>query len=88
MKLIMYSSIATAKPHATGMPSGLSSIVSECRQNNPVYDISGALYYSHGRYLQIIEGESVKIDDLMDNILKDQRHEQCLIQVDTKIKKT
>jgi len=68
------------------VPNGLSSIVKECEANNPVHKVSGALYYSHGRYLQIIEGESRTIDRLMSNILKDTRHQDCLIQMDVQIK--
>jgi len=81
LKLVMYTSIAT------GGSSGLSSIVSECRKNNPVHNISGALYFSHRRFLQIIEGRAERIDTLMSNILKDSRHEQCLIQLDIEIKR-
>jgi len=86
MKIIMYTSVATEQPRGLGMPSGLSSVVIECRKNNPVYDISGALYHRLGRYLQIIEGESTNIDRLMTNILTDPRHEQCQIQLETTIK--
>jgi len=87
MKLVMYASVAAFHSNSAGTPLGLSSIVSECQKNNPRNAISGALYFSHGRYLQIIEGESVKIDQLMNNILNDKRHEQCLIQFETKIKR-
>jgi len=82
----MYSSTAVVKPGSAGMPAGLSSLVEHCKKQNRIHDVSGALYYSHGRYLQIIEGEDKVVDRLMVNILKDSRHEDCLIQIDTKIK--
>jgi len=76
MKLVMYTSIATTRT-STSVATGLCPIVKVCRKNNPVYGITGALYYRYGRYLQIIEGESKKIDNLMANILKDTRHKDC-----------
>jgi len=87
MKLIMYASTAVIEPNVTGTPTGLSSIVSECRKNNPIYEITGALYYRHRKYLQIVEGESGRIDHLMSNILNDSRHKQCIIQIDVEVKK-
>jgi len=87
MKLIMYASTAVTERNVAGTPTGLLSIVSECRKNNPIYGITGALYYRHRKYLQIIEGESRKIDHLMSKILSDSRHKQCIIQIDTEVKK-
>ena len=87
MKLVMYTSSAVAQSNTTGTPADLSSIVSECRKNNPIHGITGALYYRDRRYLQIIEGDSRKVDHLMGNILNDSRHQQCIIQIDTEVKK-
>ena len=81
----MYSSTSVSKLGTTGMPDNLSSLVKSSKERNVKHGITGALYYSHGRYLQIIEGESKAVDRLMVNILKDNRHEDCLIQIDTKI---
>jgi len=86
MKLIMYTSTATAQSSAF-VPAGLSTIARACRENNPSYGISGALYYRYGQYLQIIEGEPKTVNQLMRNILKDRRHEKCLIHVETLIHK-
>jgi len=84
MKLIMYSSTAVIQSKLS-VPTGLSPIVNLCRKNNPIHSIGGALYYRYGRYLHIIEGETKKIDQLMSNILKDSRHKNCLITLETKI---
>ena len=86
MKLIMYTSTATAQSSAS-VPAGLSTIARACRENNPNYGITGALYYRYGQYLQIIEGEPKTVNQLMRNILKDRRHEKCLIHVETLINK-
>jgi len=86
MKMIMYTSASTAKTNSSGLPEGVSSILSECRKNNRAHDISGAVYYRQGRFLQMIEGESKKVNQLMINILKDRRHEGCVILVETGIK--
>jgi len=85
MKLIMYSSTSLSKLGTTGMPDDMSSLVKSSKLRNVKHGITGALYYSHGRYLQIIEGESKAVDRLMVNILKDNRHEDCLIQIDRRI---
>ena len=85
LKLVMYTSVATPTPGNTQVSNGLSSIVRQCKLNNPSNDISGALYHRHGRYLQILEGESTKVDRLMSGILKDKRHSNCLIQLHTEI---
>jgi len=85
LKLVMYSSVAESTSGSTKISNGLSSIVRQCKHNNPPNEISGALYFRHGRYLQILEGESSKIDHLMSGILKDSRHSDCLIQLHTEI---
>ncbi len=85
LKLVMYSSVAKPTTLSAQISDGLSSIVKECKSNNPANEISGVLYYRQGRYLQIIEGESTKVDKLMSNILKDERHTNCLIQLHAEI---
>lgn len=87
MKLIMYSSKAPIESDSFGIPAGLSAIVKTCQKNNAIFNISGALYFSHGHYLQVIEGNRDAVDRLMVNILKDTRHKNCIIQFDFKIKK-
>lgn len=87
MKLMMYTSVAVIQQNATGTPVGLSSVVSMCRKNNPIYDVTGALYYRDGRYLQIVEGQSDRVDRLMKNVLNDERHKECIVQLNMGIKK-
>jgi len=84
-KLIMYASKALVTPGNSGTASDLTSLVRHSQVQNKIHGITGALYSSHRRFLQIIEGESKAVDRLMVNILKDNRHENCLIQLDTKI---
>lgn len=86
MKLIMYTSTATAQS-SVSVPADLFPIARTCRENNPNYDITGGLYYRYGQYLQIIEGEPKSVNQLMRNILKDRRHEKCFIHVETIINK-
>jgi len=82
----MFTSVASEQPISAGVPAGLSSIVSECRQKNPRNGISGALYYRLGRYLQIIEGKTATVDHLMSKIINDSRHKECVIQLDIPIR--
>lgn len=85
LKLVMYSSVAKSTSGSTRVPDGLSSIVRHCKRKNPSNEISGALYYRHGRYLQILEGESTRVDQVMSGILKDNRHSDCLIHLHNEI---
>jgi len=86
MKLVMYSSSATVLSESSGLPVGLAAIIKTCQNNNNKNNVTGALYFGHGYYLQVIEGECETIDRLMVKILKDPRHENCLIQLDVKIR--
>ncbi len=47
-------------------------------------DISGVLSYKNGRFIQLIEGEADQLQDLYDQISKDNRHTDVLILLDIK----
>jgi hypothetical protein len=52
----------------------LALILKVSAQNNKKSEITGMLLYGRGRFIQVIEGESIHIDDLMLKIKADSRH--------------
>lgn len=57
----------------------LEALLEQARSSNRLHDISGALVYTDGTFLQILEGERVKVESLMARIRKDVRHENVTI---------
>ena len=54
----------------------LLALLVQCRRNNSVQGVTGMLLYGNGTFLQAIEGEEPVIDDLVENIWADPRHEK------------
>ncbi|WP_171498527.1 BLUF domain-containing protein, partial [Acinetobacter soli] len=56
----------------------LFNILTEALNFNTPNAICGALYYGNGYFVQCLEGNKIKINDLFHNkILNDPRHENC-----------
>ena len=53
----------------------LEDILEHARASNAAKGITGALVYVDGMFLQILEGNRVKVQQLMVKILRDLRHE-------------
>jgi len=64
----------------------LEDMVGKASNANGIHGISGYLYYDGNKFLQYIEGENEKIDQLFENIEKDGRHEVLNKIVDEKLK--
>ena len=56
------------------LPLDLKDVLASARKNNPALGITGALCFLDGVYLQYLEGEALRIDDLYATIKKDPRH--------------
>jgi hypothetical protein len=67
---VMYSSQATAPMTV----EGLEQILTDARVGNQARDVTGALIYVDGVFIQIIEGEKDVVRDLMASIASDSRH--------------
>lgn len=52
----------------------LSALLHQARLRNEQDNITGALVYGDGRFMQIIEGDKAALDDLYARLLSDQRH--------------
>lgn len=60
-------------------PDDLEDILEQAQSNNSEDGITGALVYSEGFFLQILEGERSEVEILMRRISKDLRHERVSI---------
>ncbi len=57
----------------------LEEILGRARRGNGAKGITGALVYAEGRFLQILEGEKVQLQELMLKIRRDVRHEAIVV---------
>ena len=83
LHLVMYSSDYTGS--LKEMPTDFSSILKTARTENPKLGITGVLLYDNGKFLQILEGEKFHLDALLENIKRDNRHNNMQILVDAPI---
>lgn len=57
----------------------LEEILEQARIGNAASGITGALIYAEGIFLQVLEGEMARLQDLMVRISKDLRHENVTV---------
>lgn len=57
----------------------LSSIISSSQRNNALVDITGAMCYANGTFLQCLEGDSLAVSHLYEHITRDERHTELKI---------
>jgi len=75
-KSLLYQLIYSSRTTHTLTNPDLSSIVSIAQRKNLEVNITGALCYAQGTFLQCIEGEHSIIHELYQHLHKDERHEQ------------
>ncbi len=71
----IYSSEATIPMQS----DDLEELLEKARRKNGGLSISGALVYTDGLFLQILEGDRDHVQALMDRIRKDVRHEHVTV---------
>ena len=54
----------------------LEQLLQQCRRDNARQQVTGILFYSHGRIAQLIEGEAEVLEPLFEKITRDGRHSQ------------
>ena len=69
---LIYSSRA-ARPITS---ADLNAIISSAQRNNLPHEITGALCYARGTFVQCLEGEPLTIDQLYQLLHKDERHSE------------
>ena len=67
---IFYTSVATAPLGAVG----ISELLVKARDKNQRLEITGILTYHNRRFMQLLEGEEKRVNDLYETIQKDPRH--------------
>ncbi|MGA0394005.1 MAG: BLUF domain-containing protein [Rhodospirillales bacterium] len=60
-------------------PEALKELLVQARENNQAKGISGLLVYHGGSFLQVLEGPEVEVENLLEKIHKDPRHNNIKI---------
>lgn len=79
MHLIVYTSVSTTPE--SKIEHTLKNISDTAETNNEIREITGVLFYDHGRFLQAIEGEKDAVTRLHETIAKDNRHKGVKILI-------
>jgi len=64
---------------------GLLDMLHESRAFNSIDNISGVLMHRKGTFIQVIEGAQDNVDDLYTRILRDSRHKEVKIILDSTV---
>lgn len=80
MHLIMYASKYIGLPDKIG--PDLVDILETAQAFNLEHHITGMLFCDEGRFMQVLEGEKETIQNLMEQIKKDKRHENVNVLLD------
>lgn len=62
-----------------------TDIVATSKAANPRHDITGVLFFTRGKFLQVIEGPEEELRQLMRNIEGDARHTNVQYLIDTPV---
>ena len=81
LRRIVYTSQATEKLNKRG----LLDLLHDSRAFNTIDDISGLLMHRKSYFLQIIEGKTDVIDDLLNRLTNDTRHKEIRIITDSNV---
>jgi Sensors of blue-light using FAD len=55
------------------------------QERNLILDVTGALAYSNGWFIQVLEGDKTKVKGLYDTIARDPRHTHLTIVIDDEV---
>lgn len=64
--------ISSASPDVTD--ADIEEILAACRRHNTAASVTGVLYYWDGSFIQVLEGETAQLDDILKKIKRDDRH--------------
>lgn len=84
LKQILYVSRCAVPAHPGALRSAIAQILEASLRNNRRDSITGLLGYANGAFIQIIEGPPFEIDELVDRLLMDPRHEGLQILRETR----
>jgi hypothetical protein len=83
--MVLKRTIYTSKAKKQFNKRNLLDLLHDSRAYNKIDSISGVLMYRQGIFLQVIEGESEIIDDLLTRIKRDPRHSEFKIIFDSSV---
>ena len=83
MYTLTYESVATDKINSAAM----EELLEKARANNQRDAITGCLIYYKGRFVQLLEGNKVRIEELYRKIKMDPRHKNVTLFSDDEISK-
>jgi hypothetical protein len=83
MKAIMYKSI----PSDDIVKNQFQKLLQKSQDRNQLHDITGYIFLSKKKIIQLIEGDDVLIDTLYNLIKIDERHFNVMTIIDKKIEK-
>ena len=63
----------------------LKKIVESCTKHNVIKDVTGVLLHEGGYFVQLLEGDKEKLDDVMSSVTEDRRHTDIVVFVDESI---
>lgn len=63
----------------------LRDIQHTAKRQNPKYNITGVLFFTHNKFVQVLEGMEEDLRRLMSNIEKDPRHANVEYLIDSRI---
>jgi hypothetical protein len=65
----------------------IGDIVRTAKRENPIRHITGVLFFTQNKFLQVIEGDESRLRQLMHNIKQDERHSNVEYLIDMPINK-
>jgi len=77
LKSLLYASVSTLA--ADEEEAELGRIVEVSRDRNPRLGVTGTLIYTKARFAQILEGPPDAVDQLMEKIVRDRRHDRVTV---------
>lgn len=82
MKCILYVSQSLIAAERDAFRTAIAEIMAEIQRNNRFDQITGALAYDRGRFIQYIEGPGDRIDALVHRLIADPRHTNMTIRME------
>jgi hypothetical protein len=76
---MVYTLIYVSTAREKQSKESLSSLTDKACKRNVTLGVSGMLLFSHGKFMQCLEGSKESIDILMQSISSDSRHSDVLV---------
>ena len=71
---LVYTSESRMGPPSQATLQSVDDILAVARERNASVDVTGALLFTEGRFVQVLEGERDKVHEVFDRIGADVRH--------------